>query len=264
LLKNTWTKGVSWELAMEGPLNNYNYEWEVINSTKHMTSPTSTLYVRIYSDFQLFDFDLEKITLSFNDSTQLVDSTNGFDMVDTGIEFYLKGRETYTFEGYWIGLYLFVIGYGLIIVFAFATTFLGFSGWIAIDVICSLQMLHLIPVCRIYLPTVLLRFFRMFRFLNFEGLSFGQWQFTRTIDDMGFTKNGVPVNYNFEKMGYDTKAFFNLTSEIWLFMTYACFAPALLALLSTFLHKSSIAKNLERNLLSTFFTGIIAITMTKL
>jgi hypothetical protein len=78
-------------------------------------------------------------------------------------------------------------------------------------------MIHLIPVIRIYLPTVLLEFFKMLRYCNLESITFGQWQFNRAIDNDGFTKNNTPVSYNFEKMDYGTKAFFTLTADIWLF-----------------------------------------------
>jgi hypothetical protein len=78
-------------------------------------------------------------------------------------------------------------------------------------------MIHLIPVIRIYLPTVLLEFFKIFKYCNLEGIAFGQWQFNRAVDNEGFTKNHTPVSYNFERMDYDTKAFFTLTADIWVF-----------------------------------------------
>ena len=99
------------DLRIEGPLDEYNYEWKVINSSVHMKVPTSVLYIQVNYSGQYFDFDFEKITLFFNDSTQIVDSINSYEMVDTAIDFYLKGKETHTPLGYWIGLSLFVVLY---------------------------------------------------------------------------------------------------------------------------------------------------------
>jgi len=141
---------------------------------------------------------------------------------------------------------------------------LGFSGWIAVDTICALQLLHLIPVARLYLPTVILRFLRIFRYLNFEDMTFGQWQFTRAIDQNGFSKNNSPVNYNFEKMGYNSKAFFSLTTGIWLYMSIACFIPVLVSLFAIVMPKFSFARNLEKNVFSIFFPILIILPMTKL
>lgn len=141
---------------------------------------------------------------------------------------------------------------------------LGFSGWIAVDTICALQLLHLIPVARLYLPTVILRFLRIFKYLNFEDMTFGQWQFTRAIDQNGFSKNNSPVNYNFEKMGYNSKAFFSLTTGIWLYISIACFIPVLVSLFAIVMPKFSFAKNLEKNVLSIFFPIFIILPMMKL
>jgi hypothetical protein len=133
LIQSTWVKGTSWDLKLEGPLDEYYYDWEVINSTKHMSVPTSTLYIKINYTGQLFDYDLEKITLSFNDSVKVKDSVNGFDMIDTGVDFYLKGKEKTLPFGYWFSLYLFAFLYAIFIGVSIALTLLGFSGWIAVD-----------------------------------------------------------------------------------------------------------------------------------
>jgi len=96
---------------MEGPLEEYKFKWEVVNATAHIKVPTKILYVRIEYHQQLFGFDFENMTLSFNDSTQVIDSINGYEMVDTAVDFYLKGKEIGTPIWYWVGLYTFVIAY---------------------------------------------------------------------------------------------------------------------------------------------------------
>lgn len=95
-------------------------------------------------------------------------------------------------------------------------------------------------------------------------MTFGYWQFTRAIDEFGFTQVDSSAGYNFEKMDYDTKAFFTLSADIFLLCTYACFIPAFTTLLSLFMYKSVFAKNLEFNVLSTFFPVMFFITLMKL
>mmetsp|Transcript_29105 Transcript_29105/g.33297 ORF Transcript_29105/g.33297 Transcript_29105/m.33297 type:complete len:101 (-) Transcript_29105:9-311(-) len=98
-------------VTLSGPLESYSYSWELVDAAKYMTVATKTLTIRINYSGQLFDYDQEKITVIFVDSTQIIDSINGYDMVDKGFDLYLKGRETSTRLGHWIGLYLFVFFY---------------------------------------------------------------------------------------------------------------------------------------------------------
>ena len=114
LLKNTWTKDKSMTVNLTGPLDTYDYTWEVVNATKYMSVVTDTLYVKINYKGQLFDYDLEKVTLTFHDLTQIYDSINGYDMIDTGFNFYLKGQETDIKDSYFIGFWMIVALYGLV------------------------------------------------------------------------------------------------------------------------------------------------------
>lgn len=220
-LATHWEQGISWDLKLEGPLDEYKYSWTVVNATEHKKVPTSGFFIYIDYPDQLFDYDFENITLYFNDSSAVIDSTNEFEMVDQAIQFYLHGKERDVPIEDWIGISLFAVGYATLIGFTVGLILLGFPGWTMIDIICALQLVHLIPVARLYIPTVLLRFFQIFKYCNFEHIAFGQWKFTRAIDSDGFTKNDSPINYNFLKMGYDSKAFFSLTIDVWFFMTMA-------------------------------------------
>lgn len=76
-----------------------------------MSIATDTLYIRIYYSGQLLDYDLENIRVTFVDSTQIVDSINGYDIVDTGIDFKLKGKQTTLPLSNWIFLYMIVFLY---------------------------------------------------------------------------------------------------------------------------------------------------------
>ena len=130
--------------------------------------------------------------------------------------------------------------------------------------ITTLQMIHLFPVLRLYIPTVLLRFFMMFRFLNFEDISFGYWKFQNTVNSFGYTTNNYPSSYNFEKMGFTTTAFFMNTSGVIFFVTYILFIPALISMVALVFFKSPAAKNLERNIHSSIFFMIFYVTLFKL
>lgn len=106
--RNTWVQDRSWSLKFEGPLDEYHYKWEVVNQTEHINVTSTILYVHIDYPDQLFGYDFENITLYFNDSTQLIDATNGFEMVDKAVQFFLKGKERHTPIGYWVGILFFL------------------------------------------------------------------------------------------------------------------------------------------------------------
>lgn len=140
--------------------------------------------------------------------------------------------------------------------------FLGFKAWIALDMITTMQMIHLIPVARLYLPSVLNRFFKMFQYTNFKGLQFGILRVTELIENDDFADNNAPIGYNFDKMGFNTTSlFYNITDPI-IFVTYLCFIPALLGLATELFYKVVYIKKLESNVMSIFFQFIIEITMT--
>ena len=145
-MKPTWTKGISWTLTLTGPFDSYNYDWELIDATKHMSVSTDTLYIRVYYSDQLLGYELEKITVTFKDLSQIVDSKNGYELVDTGFDLYLEGKEYEIKQSQTVGLWLFVFLYCSVIAIALFNMLLGFSGWIAFDMIAALQMLHLIPM----------------------------------------------------------------------------------------------------------------------
>lgn len=201
-------------MTLEGPCAPYDFTWELVNATNHISVPTSTLYIKLYYEGQYFGYDSEVVNVTFADPLQIYDSVNGYDIVDTGFEFYMSGQEYQIKHGHWIGFYIFVFCYALLLAISLGLVLLGFSGWIAVDMVCTLQMIHLIPVCRLYLPSVLLIFFKMFRFCNFESIAFGEWQFNRAVDQFGYTVNHLSHGYNFEKMGYYSKAFFSQTTDI--------------------------------------------------
>ena len=263
LLKTTWIAGKSMTVILSGPFSFYDYSWEVINATQHMSVSTDTLYIKIYYSGQLLDYDLENIRVTFVDSTKIVDSTNGYDMIDTGVDFKLKGKETTLNLTNWILLYLIVFFYWVVIGVTFGLILLGFSGWIWIDMITTLQMIHLIPVWRLYIPTPLLRFFMMFRYLNFEEITFGYWKFQNGVNSFGYTENSYPSSYNFEKMGLTTTAFFINTSGVIFFLTYILFIPALISMVALVFYKSPSAKNLERNIHSGLFLVLLYVTLFK-
>lgn len=103
----------------------------------------------------------------------------------------------------------------------------------------------------------------MFRFLNFEEISFGYWKFQNAVNSFGYTENSYPSSYNFEKMGYTTTAFFYNSSGIVFFLTYVLFIPAIISLIALIFAKSPIAKNIERNIHSTIFLVLFYVTLFK-
>lgn len=146
LVQSTWTHDVSWSVFIVGPLEEYRYTWQLVNYTKHMSFPTDTFYITIDYTEQYFDYDQEEIIVKFNELSHVRDSVNGFDMVDTGFDLYLSGKEKYVDLRYRIALYFFPVLFGLLILVSIFMIAMGFSGWIAFDMIATLQMLHLIPV----------------------------------------------------------------------------------------------------------------------
>lgn len=249
-------------VQMRGPKPIYKFTWDIVNASRWADIATDVLYISIDYNDQLFDYDLEMITVTFVDRSKIVSSVDRFEMVDTAFDLYLQGKEQPLNEHYIWGLFFFPIFYGVFILISFTFTFLGFSGWMAIDLITTLQMVHLIPVARLYIPSVLRRFFVMFQYCNMMGLNFGFWRITQLIESDDFSSNGRAIGYNFEKMHFTTTSFFNNTSDAIIFITYCCFIPALLALSTELLFFIPYFKKLEMNIKSVFFQSVVHVTMT--
>jgi len=135
LIQSTWTKDVHMTVEISGPLASYDYTWTLVNATKHMSVVTDTFYIQLDYSGQYFDYDWELVTVTFHDQTQIVDSTNKFYLVDTAFQLFLNGQEYKVESWQAIGLWLFVIFYVLLIGISLGLLFLGFTGWIAVDMI---------------------------------------------------------------------------------------------------------------------------------
>ena len=75
------------------------------------------------------------------------------------------------------------------------------------EVFAMLQLIHMFPVGRFYMPTGLFKFFKVFEWLNFQGLNLGIWDFDDASTKSLLTVHANPVNYNFQKMGFGTSSF---------------------------------------------------------
>jgi hypothetical protein len=118
-LLSTWTADVDMIVSMTGPKPNYEYTWELINATKWIDVPTDVLYISIDYDNQLFDFDMEMITVYFVDRSKIVDSENQFEMIDEAFDLILQGKEQPIEIHYYWGLFFFPIAYGAFIFISF-------------------------------------------------------------------------------------------------------------------------------------------------
>lgn len=83
----------------------------------------------------------------------------------------------------------------------------GYSIGILFDIFSTLQLVHMFPVGRFYMPTGLFKFFKSFEMLNFQGLNFGIWNYDDPVSASDLTINAGALNYNFQKMGFKTTSF---------------------------------------------------------
>lgn len=161
---STWVQDVDMTVQMFGPKSSYSFSWHIVNQTRWISIGTDTLYIAIDYNDELFDYDLEMITVTFVDQTKIVSSDNKYEMVDTGFDLYLHGKEKSLVKLIVWALYFYPISYGLFILFFVCLMFVGEKGWIALDFITTLQLIHLIPLARLYYPSTIRRFFEMFEF----------------------------------------------------------------------------------------------------
>jgi cbb3-type cytochrome oxidase subunit 3 len=138
---------------------------------------------------------------------------------------------------------------------------LGYSIGIWFDLYSMLQLVHLFPVARLYLPTSLFKFFKALEYLNFQGLNYGFWDFEDIIIEGDLVKNGDTTNYNFEKMGFSTSSFFYTAQDAVMVIIYLSFFPIVVRTLALIFTKSNFVKNFEKKVLWPFLPFIIYITL---
>ena len=208
---------------------------------------------------------MENIVLTFIDRTHCIDSTYSFQMVNSQFTFVLDGKEVSSNANIWetLGLamlFLFLVFAGFMITAAV----LGYEIGYLFDVFATLQIVHLFPVARLYLPTGLFKFFQSFEKLNFISLSVGLWQFKDFIDSSLFVNTGTAASYNFKKMGFTTRSFIDTSSDVLLCIVYMSFIPVIIQSLRMLLYNSTMVKNIQRNTLKSFLPILVYVTCTIL
>ena len=92
------------------------------------------------------------------------------------VEYHLNGTESdpdplhLHYAGaavFFISLFVPIIGFFQMI--------LGLGFGIAFDFITTMQLIHLIPVMRLYMPSSLTKMFKWFQYYNFKGIFWGMW-----------------------------------------------------------------------------------------
>jgi len=227
---------------MFGPRDFYNFTYSIEN----------TSMVKINYDQQLYGFKMEYIVLTFIDRFTTTDITNNLEMVNTQFTFELEGKEVDSNASIlatlgMVTFFLFIIVAVLFIVGGF----LGYPIGILLDIVGTLQLVHLFPVARLYLPTGLFKFFKWFEYLNFQQIGIGLWDYDQIIDSNEFTINGNEASYNFKKMGFTSNSFFMTSSDVIICAIYLIIIPVVVRIMAQFLSKFKIMRNMERNIVFT-------------
>jgi hypothetical protein len=108
-------------------------------------------------------------------------------------------------------------------------SFFGFSLGIPFDFMTTMQMVHLTPVLRIFIPTSLTRMFQHFSTYNFMPITQTNWRLNRTVDDY-WSINHIATTYNFHKMGFTTNAFLINSTPVLFVITIVSFLHPILTL----------------------------------
>ena len=153
---------------------------------------------------------------------------------------------------------------GMLPVLGVLCCLLGMSFGIAFDFINMMQLLHLVPLMRLYLPTAITNMFSWFQYYNFKGWLFGIWDFSQMIEEDEFQINGVPLTYNFRKMGFLTNSFFLNFAEVILFIIYIALLVPIFSSLSMFFPRVKLFKNFDRNLQDGFIISLCNLTFVRL
>jgi hypothetical protein len=158
---------------------------------------------------------MEYIVLTFINRFTTVDTNFGLEMINTQFTFYLDGKEVSsnasTLESLGTAtFYIFLACAGLMLT---AGVF-GYPVGVLFDIYSTLQLIHLFPLGRFYMPTGLFKFFKSFERLNFQNLNFGIWNYDQIIDTGSFIINGNQVNYNFKKMGFTSSSFILTSTDV--------------------------------------------------
>jgi hypothetical protein len=78
---------------MFGPKVSYPFTYSIPKSAIYAVTPTDTVEIYVTYDRQYYGYDMETIVLTFIDRFTTVDSTYGFEMIDTQYTFVLHGKE---------------------------------------------------------------------------------------------------------------------------------------------------------------------------
>ena len=97
--------------------------------------------------------------------------------------------------------------------------------------------------------------------MNFQGLNIGFWNFEDIMvaDELG--ENGIPTNYNFEKMGFTTRTFFCTAQDTVMSIIYISFFPGFVRSLALIFDESVFIKNFEKKVLWSFLPFMVNLTV---
>lgn len=246
---------------MFGPKKDYEFTYSVRNSLNITINATNTIYIDISYKEQYYGYDMEYIVLTFINRWTTIETGNSTEMIDTQFTFTLHGKEVSNNSLIELmGLVVFIL-FVLFSIIMLTAGVMGYSIGIWFDLFSLLQLVHMFPVARLYLPTSLYKFFKALEFLNFQKLNIGFWDFENVMvrDELG--ENGRPANYNFEKMGFTTRAFFHTAQDTVMFIIYLSFFPIFVRTLALIFDKSVFLRNFEKKALWPFLPFMVYITV---
>lgn len=254
----TWKKD-DWRVEMflpnKEPIIDFNY-------TVTGGGDSSDATIQLEYDQQLFGFNMEYVVLTFIDRFTTVDTTYSLELIDTQYTFYLEGKEissnASSLEMYGtITLSIFIF---CSIIMCISGCF-GYKAAIILDIFSTLQLIHLFPIGRFYMPTGLFKFFKTFEILNFQGLNFGIWDFDKASTKGLLTVHGDIVNYNFEKMGFTTSSFIFTSIDVIISIIYMLFIPISIRILAQIFRKSTLIRYLDAVIITNILPFIINSTV---
>jgi len=126
---------------------------------------------------------------------------------------------------------------------------LGYSIGVWFDMLTMLQMIHLFPVARLYMPTSLFKFFKALELLNFQGINYSIWNFEDVISSNDLVENGDATSYNFKKMGFNSSSFLITSQDVIICIIYMSFIPIIVRSIALIFDKSILIKNFENKVM---------------
>lgn len=137
---------------------------DVYEFTTYLTQESGdTIQVHVNYPLQLYGYKMETIVITFVNRETTVDTTYGLEMVNTQFTFVLDGKEvdSHLPELETAGLVTWFI-FLFVAALVLAAGVFGHSTGILLELFGTLQLVHVIPIARLYLPTGLYKFFKTF------------------------------------------------------------------------------------------------------